>query len=232
MLTKRNADERGRTKLDWLNGRHSFSFGRYYDPAWMGFGPLRVINDDVIAPSGGFGEHPHRDMEIITYILDGALEHRDSMGNGSVIRPGDVQVMTAGSGIRHSEFNALHDGATHLLQIWIEPGEAGLTPRWDERTFDPSLKHNQLHAIVTPDGRDGSLLIRADATIYAALLSEGKSVTHAYAPGRRGWVQVARGKVTANGETLSAGDGAALTDVDTLTIEAADDAEVLVFDLP
>lgn len=230
MLTIRPAAERGRARLDWLDSHHSFSFGEYYDPAHMGFRALRVINEDVVAPAGGFATHPHRDMEIVTWVLDGALEHRDSLGTGSVIRPGEVQRMSAGTGIRHSEFNSSKTDPVHLLQIWLLPERAGFPPSYEQRTvaFDAGTG---LRLIASPDGRDGSVTLHQSADIWAARLAAGASATHALAAGRHAWVQVARGDVTLNGQALHAGDGAALSDEAAVTVRADSDAEVLVFDL-
>ncbi len=230
MITIRPAAERGHAHIDWLDSRHSFSFGEYHDPAHMGFRALRVINEDVIAPSGGFGTHPHRDMEIVTWVLDGSLEHRDSLGTGSVIRPGEVQRMSAGTGIRHSEFNASQDTPVHLLQIWILPEQGGLPPSYEQRTVSIEST-NGLRLIAAPDGRDGAVTVHQSAEIWAARLAAGAEATHTLASGRHAWLQVARGDVTLNGQTLHAGDGAAVSDETTLALRAERDAEVLLFDL-
>ena len=211
MITVRNAEDRGRTSIGWLDGRHSFSFGAFNDVDWMGFGPLRVINDDRVAPGGGFPTHPHADMEIITYVIEGALEHKDSTGSGGVIRPGDLQHMSAGSGIHHSEFNHSQTEPVRLLQIWLFPDEKGLTPAHDQRSFGDERRHT-LRLVASPTGREGSLKIHQDADLYASILDEGERVTHEMAPGRVGWLQVARGSVTLNGTDLHEGDGAAVTD--------------------
>jgi redox-sensitive bicupin YhaK (pirin superfamily) len=233
MITVRPSDERGVANLGWLDSRHTFSFGHYYDPKHMGFGPLRVINEDRVQPGGGFDTHGHRDMEIISYVLAGALEHKDSIGTGSVIRPGDVQVMSAGTGIRHSEFNHSNQEPVHFLQIWVLPDEQGLKPRYDQKTFPDAEKRGRLRLVGSPDGRDGSIVIHQDADIYAALLDSGEAVTHVLKPGRKGWVQVVRGAVTVNGEAVSSGDGVAVKDEPGLAITSrANGAEVLVFDLP
>ena len=229
MLTTRPAAERGHVQIDWLDSRHSFSFGEYHDPAHMGFRVLRVINEDHIAPAGGFPTHAHRDMEIVTWVLDGALEHRDSLGTGSVIRPGEVQRMSAGTGIRHSEFNASKTKPVHLLQIWLMPERAGLPPSYEQRSV--SLDGAGLRLIASPDGRDGSLTIHQAADIWAARLPSAATTTHALAPGRHAWVQVARGDVTVNGTALHAGDGAAVSDERALTLRADTPAELLLFDL-
>ena len=231
MIQVRPAAERGIVNHGWLDARHSFSFGSYYDPAHMGFGPLRVINEDRIQPSQGFGTHGHKDMEIITYIIRGALEHKDSMGNGSVIRRHDVQRMTAGTGVMHSEFNHLDDELTHLLQIWLLPESGGLEPGWEEKSFDATDKSNRLCLIASRDARDGSLEVHQDADLYAAILDEGHELKHRFASGRRGWMQIVDGTVIVNGETLMAGDGAAIADVETLDIVARADAEFLLFDM-
>jgi redox-sensitive bicupin YhaK (pirin superfamily) len=231
MITVRPAAERGRTALDWLDSRHSFSFGDYFDPRHMHYGSLRVLNDDRVAPGAGFPPHPHRDMEILTFPLSGALEHRDSLGNGSVIRAGDVQRMSAGRGIRHSEFNPSAAEPVHFLQVWLEPRQRGLTPGYEQRHFAAAERRDRLRLVASPDGRDGSLTLHQDATVHAALLEAGASVTHALAAGRRAWVQVARGGVTLNGRRLQAGDGAAVAEELALTLTADAEAEVLLFDM-
>ena len=233
MITVRPAEERGQARLGWLDSRHSFSFGHYYDPQHMGFGPLRVINEDRVSPSGGFDTHGHRDMEIISYVLEGALEHQDSLGTGSVIRPGDVQRMSAGTGVRHSEFNHSNEQPVHFLQIWLLPEREGLRPSYEQKHFSASEKAGRLRLIVSPDGRDGSLTIHQDTSIYAAVLKEGEQVTHKLDLGRKAWVQVVRGSLDLNGQWVRAGDGAALTDAAVLTLAAhSDDTEFLLFDLP
>ena len=232
MITVRPANERGAANFGWLDSRHTFSFGNYYDPRHMGFASLRVINEDKVLPSQGFATHGHRDMEIVTYVLDGALEHKDSIGTGSVIRPGDVQRMSAGTGIRHSEFNASDTDSVHFLQIWILPDTEGLTPGYEQVSIAPEEKQGQLRLIGSRDGRDSSITIHQDVSLYAATLAEGDRVEHTLAPGRVAWVQVARGAVNLNGHDLAAGDGAAVSDLDTLNLTgAADEAEVLVFDM-
>ena len=233
MITVRHAAERGTANLGWLDSRHTFSFGQYYDPNHMGFGPLRVINEDRVRPGAGFETHGHRDMEIISYALEGALEHKDSIGNGSVIRPGDMQVMSAGTGTRHSEFNPSKSEPVHFLQIWVLPDRQGLAPRYDQKTFPASEKRGRLRLIGSPDGRDGSIVIHQDADIYDALLSSGDAVTNNLKTGHKSWVQVVRGAVEVNGKAADAGDGVAIEDEAVVTVMShADDSEVLVFDLP
>ena len=230
-LVVRRAGERGRANFGWLDSRHTFSFGNYHDPEHMGFGPLRVINDDRVAPGGGFPTHPHADMEIVTYVLDGALAHEDSLGTGSAIRPGDVQRMSAGTGIRHSEFNASRTEPVHFLQIWIFPERRGLVPSYEQKSFGGGADVGRLRLIGSRSGRDGSLTIHQEVDLYAARLSRGDAVSHALDEQRLAWVQVARGEVNLNGEKLMAGDGVATTEPGTLTLEAAADAEVLLFDM-
>lgn len=231
MIELRKAEDRGHASHGWLNSHHTFSFAEYHDPAEMGWGVLRVINDDTVAPGQGFGEHGHRDMEIVSYVLDGALEHRDSMGTGSVIRPGDVQLMSAGTGVRHSEFNHSAAEDVHFLQIWIIPKFTGVRPNYQEKRFDESDKRGALRLVVSPDGRDGSLKIMQDATIHAGLLDGEERIEHRLA-GRRGYLHVARGTLVVNGQAVSAGDGVKLADEPLLTLTDGDKAEVLVFDLP
>jgi redox-sensitive bicupin YhaK (pirin superfamily) len=233
MITVRPAEERGLARLGWLTSRHSFSFGDYYDPRHMGFGPLRVINEDRVEPSSGFDTHGHRDMEIVSYVLEGALEHKDSIGTGSVIRPGEVQRMSAGTGIRHSEFNPSQTEPVHFLQIWLLPRQDGLKPGYEQKSFPAAGKHNRLRLVVSPDSAAGSVLIHQDARIYDASLDEGASVTHALGKGRKAWVQVVRGSLDIEGEWLRTGDGAAIEAVDTVTLAAHDPrTEILLFDLP
>jgi len=232
MLTLRKSEQRGHANHGWLDSHHTFSFADYHDPKEMGFGALRVINEDRVEPGQGFGTHGHRDMEIITYILEGALEHKDSMGNGSVIRPGDVQRMSAGRGVRHSEFNPSPDEAVHFLQIWIEPSVTGIEPGYEEKRFADADKKRRLRLIASPDGRDGSVKIHQDARVYAGLLDANDAVTHTLAPGRRAYVHVARGAVNVNGAALRAGDVAKISQDNAITFADARDAEVLVFDLP
>jgi redox-sensitive bicupin YhaK (pirin superfamily) len=231
MIRVRKGGERGRSKTDWLDSRHTFSFADYFDPKHLGFGKLRVINDDVVAPSNGFGRHAHRDMEILSVVLEGALEHGDSMGNGSVIRPGDVQRMTAGTGVLHSEANPSATERVRFLQIWIEPEKRGLTPSYEQRHFGEADRRGVLRLIASRDGRDGSVTVHQDVSLYAGLLAAGQHVEVAMAPGRRAWVQVARGAVTVNGESLREGDGAAIEEEPRVTVEGRDESEVLVFDL-
>ena len=232
-LTLRKADERGRANFGWLDSKHTFSFGHYHDPKHMGFGPLRVINDDRVAPGGGFPTHPHADMEIISYVLEGALEHKDSIGTGSVIRPGDVQRMSAGTGIRHSEFNASKTAPVHFLQIWIVPSSRGLAPSYEQKAFTQADKRGKLRLVGSRDGRDGSVTIHRDVDLYATLLKKGEGVSHELREGRGAWIQVARGSVELNGHALAAGDGVAIEDAGTIRVNGttADDAEVLLFDL-
>ena len=230
-LTIRRSAERGRAGFGWLDSRHTFSFGRYVDRKHMGFGPLRVINDDRVNGGGGFPMHGHADMEIITYILQGALEHKDSLGTGSVIRPGDVQRMTAGTGIEHSEFNASPVEPVHLLQIWIMPERAGLAPGYEQKAFSGSEKRGKLRLVASRDGRDGSVTINQDADMLATVLAPGDAVQHTIRQGRGVWIQVARGSVLVNGELLEAGDGASSQDAGDLTLKGQGDSEVLVFDM-
>jgi len=231
MIQIRPAGERGGGDHGWLKTRHTFSFNDYWDPKWMGFRSLRVINEDWVAPNTGFPTHPHRDMEIITYVLQGKLEHKDSLGTGSVILPGDGQRMTAGSGIRHSEFNPSTKEPVHLLQIWIHPERAGLTPSYEQKSFPEKDKRGRLRLIASRDGGEGSVKINQDAQLYVSLLKPGEEVTHELAAGRHGWLQVARGAVELNGKQLTQGDGAAISDEKKLDIQATRDAEVLLFDL-
>lgn len=230
-LTIRKSAERGHANFGWLDSRHTFSFGHYHDPKHMGFGPLRVINDDRVAAGGGFSAHPHRDMEIISYVLDGALEHKDSLGTGSIIRPGDVQRMSAGSGVRHSEFNASSVEPVHFLQIWIIPEQTGLEPSYEQKSFASSDKRGQLRLIGSRDARHGSVRIHQDVDLYATMLSSGESVSHEIVAGRRGWVQVASGTAKLNGTALAEGDGVAVGASDVLHLQGIDDAEVLLFDM-
>jgi redox-sensitive bicupin YhaK (pirin superfamily) len=229
---RRSAD-RAHFDHGWLDTRHTFSFADYYEQAWMGFRALRVINEDVVAPARGFGMHPHRDMEIITCILEGELEHRDSMGNGSVIRPGDVQRMSAGTGVTHSEQNPSKSARVHLLQIWIMPDKPGYAPSYEQKTFGDAERRGRLRVVASPDGRDGSVAIHQDATLSIGVLAPGQRVEHALAPMRHAWVQVARGAIAIGNEQLVAGDGAAISDERALAIAATGDrdAELLVFDL-
>ena len=232
MTELRRATDRGHANHGWLDSWHSFSFADYHDPAHMGFGPLRVINEDRVQPGMGFGTHGHRDMEIISYVLEGALEHKDSMGNGSVIRPGNVQRMSAGTGVRHSEDNPSASEGVHFLQIWIEPAERSVAPGYEEKNFDTASKRGRLRLIASPDGREGSVTIHQDALVYAALLDGAETATQSLAPGRRLYVHVARGEVTANGQKLLAGDALKAAGVSAIRLEAGRDSEVIVFDLP
>lgn len=231
MITVRPAATRGHFDLGWLDTHHSFSFGEYYDPAQMGFRALRVLNEDLVAPGGGFGAHPHRNMEIITYVLAGAVEHVDNTGSRGVIRPGIVQRMSAGAGIVHSERNESAEDPVHFLQVWITPDRQGAPARYEDRTFPLEARRNRLALLVSPDGAEGSLDIYQDAKLFSGILDAGTRIEHALAAGRHAWMQVARGRVTLNGVTLSAGDGAAVSTETGLAIEAVSDAEVLLFDL-
>ncbi len=230
MITTRPANERGHVNLGWLDTYHTFSFSNYHDPAWMGFRTLRVINDDLVMPGKGFGLHPHQDMEIITYILSGSLEHRDSMGNGRVIKPGDLQYMSAGRGVRHSEVNPAKDESVHLLQIWIRPDEMGVTPRYAEKSF-AQAPTGGLHLVTSKTGRDGSIAIHQDADLWLGKLDVGQRVVHPIAAGRGVWLHVAEGDVTVNGHPLHGGDAAAVTDETKLQLTAQGPTQVLLFDL-
>jgi len=232
MLEIRKAAERGHANHGWLDSWHSFSFADYHDPRHMGFGALRVINEDRIEPGAGFGTHGHRDMEIISYVLEGALAHKDSMGNGSTMVPGDVQRMSAGRGVLHSEFNHEAAGETHFLQIWIEPSVRGIDPGYEQKRFGPEDKRGRLRLVASPDGREGSVKIHQDAFVYAALLDGAERATHKLAPGRRAYVHLARGQLRANGEALSAGDALKAIDVPEIVLEQGVEAEALLFDLP
>ena len=234
MITLRPAAERGHFDHGWLNTYHTFSFADYHDPRHTHFRGLRVINEDTVQPGGGFGTHPHRDMEIITYILQGALAHKDSMGTGSTIVPGDVQRMSAGTGVLHSEFNHSRDELVHLLQIWIFPSERGLKPSYEQKTFPADEKLNRLRLVASPDASDGSVILYADARIYGSLLEPGASVKHALAPGRGAWIQVVSGAIEVNGKRLAAGDGAAIENENLLTITGRSESgrsEFLLFDV-
>jgi redox-sensitive bicupin YhaK (pirin superfamily) len=230
-LALRKSDERGKANFGWLDSRHSFSFGHYHDPAHMGFGPLRIINEDKVAPGGGFPTHPHSNMEIISYVLEGALEHKDSIGTGSVIRPGDLQRMTAGSGVRHSEFNASKTDPVHFLQIWVIPEEQGLKPSYEQKSFSTEEKRGKLRLIGSRDGRENSVTIHQDVDLYATVLKAGEAVSHTIADERGAWVQVVRGAAILNGTRLDAGDGVAVSRSGTLALEGAGDTEVLLFDM-
>jgi redox-sensitive bicupin YhaK (pirin superfamily) len=231
MIYVRKSSERGHFDHGWLNTYHTFSFDQYYDPRFMGFRSLRVINEDFVAAGGGFPVHAHCDMEIITYILAGALTHRDSMGNGSVIRPGDVQRMSAGKGVRHSEANSSAAESVHLLQIWIIPSEQGIAPGYEQTSFTEEERRGRLKLVASPDGREGSVTIHQDASLYASLLEESESIEHELAAGRGAWLQVARGAVEINGQRLEQGDGAGVSEENKLMIAGREDAEILLFDL-
>ncbi len=232
MIEIRRSEERGYADHGWLKSYHSFSFADYYDPQHIQFGPLRVINEDRVAPGMGFGTHGHRDMEIISYVLEGELAHKDSMGNGSVIRPGDVQRMSAGTGVRHSEYNhAAHD-TTHFLQIWIMPNQTGIEPGYEEKRFDTADKRGRLRLVASSDGAEGSVLVHQDMRLYAGLFDGDESATLVLQPGRRAYMYVARGRIAINGQMLETGDAAKLESVDALALTQGEDAEVLVFDLP
>jgi quercetin 2,3-dioxygenase len=231
MLTVRRASERGRSQTDWLDSRHTFSFADYVDPKHMGFGPLRVINEDIVAPGRGFGRHPHRDMEILSYVLEGALQHADSMGTGSIIRPGDVQRMSAGTGVLHSERNQSPSEPVHFMQIWIEPEQQGLAPGYEQKRFD-DRKRNALRLIASKDGRDGSVTVHQDASLYVGAIDPGATVKLDLAAGRRAWLQVLAGDVVVNGQSLARGDGGAAEGESSLTIAGGrEPSEVLLFDL-
>ena len=232
MLVVRKSEHRGNANHGWLHSKHTFSFGHYHDPAHTGFGPLLVINEDRVAPSQGFGTHGHRDMEIVSYVLSGALEHKDSMGTGSVLHYGDVQRMSAGTGVRHSEFNGSSTEPVHFLQIWIQPNVTGIAPSYEEKHFTPETKRGTLRLVASEDGREGSVLIHQNAALYAGILDEGDQVEHRLAPGRLGFVHLIRGELRVNGTVLSGGDAAKLSDETLISIDRAKDAEVLVFDLP
>jgi quercetin 2,3-dioxygenase len=231
MITVRRAGDRGHENYGWLDTQHTFSFGEYHDPRHMGFRTLRVINEDRVKPESGFGTHSHRDMEIVSYVLDGELAHKDSMGTGSVIRPGDVQRMSAGTGVTHSEWNHSKTEFVHFLQIWILPERRGIAPGYEQKTIPEGETQNRLRLVASPDGRDGSLTIHQDTQIHVARLEAGQEIKQALAAGRHAWVQVARGAVELNGTVLAQGDGAALSDERGLEIRAGEDAELLVFDL-
>lgn len=227
----RRADDRGHANHGWLDSHHTFSFASYYDPGFMGFGPLRVINEDRVQPGRGFGTHPHRDMEIISYVLEGALEHKDSMGTGSVIRPGDVQLMSAGTGVTHSEFNASKTERVHFLQIWIIPAEQGTEPRYEQRAFSPEERDGRWRLLVSPEPSDDALLVGQDVRLYGAVLGAGATLERTLSPDRYHWLQVARGSVILEGEPFVAGDGVAMVNEPNLNLEASEDAELLLFDM-
>lgn len=232
MITLRPADERGSANFGWLDSRHSFSFGSYYEPNYMGFGNLRVINEDKVIPGQGFATHSHRDMEIISYVIQGELEHKDSIGNGSIIRPGDVQRMSAGTGIAHSEYNPSSDNPVHFLQIWLIPEQTGLKPSYEQKAFTEADKQGKLRLVGSQDGRDGSVTIHQDVNLYTTILDVGEEVNHNLATNRSAWLQVVRGEVAVNDRSLNAGDGAAIVLEDKITLKGlADNTEVLLFDL-
>ena len=231
MITVRKSAARGHAKISWLDSYHTFSFADYYDSNYMNFRSLRVINEDVVSPGKGFGTHGHRDMEIITYVLEGALEHKDSLGTGAAIKPGEVQRMSAGTGIQHSEFNHSQTEPVHLLQIWLLPDTKGLPPSYEQREFPIAQRHGKLRLVAARDARDGAVKVHQDVDLYAAVLDKDSRVSHALQPNRHAWVQVARGAILLNGLTLEKGDGAAVSDEAELAIEAAENAEILLFDL-
>ena len=231
MIAVRRSDERGHARHGWLESRHTFSFADYRDPRFMGFRDLRVINEDRVAAGRGFGKHSHRDMEIVSWVISGELAHEDSLGNGSVIRPGDLQRMSAGTGVTHSEQNPSPTAPVHFLQIWILPERDGLPASYEQRHFPAAERSGRLRLLASRDGRDGSVVVQQDVALYGALLAKGETVEHALAPGRHGWVQVVRGAITANGAALSAGDGAALSGEASVALAAGEDAELLLFDL-
>jgi hypothetical protein len=232
MISIRTSQERGKASFGWLDSRHTFSFGQYFDSNYMGFSHLRVINEDKVAPGQGFATHGHRDMEIITYVLEGALEHKDSLGTGSIIRPGDVQRMSAGTGIRHSEYNPSQSEPVHLLQIWIVPEAEGIQPSYEQKAFSEEEKRGKLRLIGSRDGREGTISIYQDVNLYATCLQDGESATHNLSSGRVAWLQVSRGVVRANQQILNTGDGAAVVDESILSLQGvSEDAEVLLFDL-
>ena len=232
MINLRPGSDRGKANFGWLDSRHTFSFGNYYDPANMGFGTLRVINEDKVTPGQGFSTHGHRDMEIISYVLDGSLAHKDNIGNGSIIRPGDVQRMSAGTGIMHSEYNASDTDPVHFLQIWVLPAAQGIEPSYEQTYFAPEDKQHQLRLVGSREGRAGSVTIHQDLDLYATVLQPEASVTHTLAAHRQAWVQVAKGAIQLNGHDLTAGDGAAVSEAIALTLTGtSEDAEVLLFDM-
>jgi redox-sensitive bicupin YhaK (pirin superfamily) len=231
MIQIRRAVERGHANHGWLDTWHTFSFSSYHDPQHMRFRSLRVMNEDRVQPGEGFGTHPHRDMEIVTYVLEGALEHKDSMGNGEVLRPGEFQRMSAGTGITHSEFNPSKTEAVHLYQIWLVPDRKGIEPSYEQKRFTDEDRHNRLRLVASPEATDGSLLIHQDARIFLSRIDAGKRLVHEMSAGRHAWLQVLRGSVSFNGQTLETSDGAAISDESSLTVEARQDAEIMLFDL-
>ena len=232
MIALRRSRDRGHANHGWLDSHHTFSFADYYDPAHMGFSVLRVLNEDRVAPGMGFGTHPHRDMEIVTYVLEGALQHQDSLGNGSVIRPGDVQRMSAGTGVTHSEMNASPTDPVHLLQIWLLPDRPGLQPGYEQKSFSPESRTSRLKLVASRDGRDGSVTIHQDAFIYAAIINEDDTLEYRFEPGRRGYLQVATGDVVVDGHLMRAGDGARISQEDQIALGSPKRTELLLFDLP
>lgn len=231
MITIRKSEERGRTSIGWLDSRHTFSFGEYRDPAHVSFGPLRVLNEDIVAAGAGFPPHAHADMEIVTYVLSGALQHRDSLGTGSIIRPGEIQRMSAGAGIEHSEFNASRENPCHFLQIWILPSRRGLAPSYEQKALDPDSMTNKLARIAAPEPRETEVRLAQDAEIWAARFDREEEAIHLLAQGRRAWVQIARGEATVSRRPLKQGDAAAITDVDQIRIHTGGPAEILLFDM-
>jgi redox-sensitive bicupin YhaK (pirin superfamily) len=231
MLTLRRHDERGHSNIGWLNSHHSFSFGEYHDPQHMGIANLRVINDDTVAPGAGFATHGHSDMEIISYVLEGSLEHKDSMGNGSVIRPGDVQRMSAGTGVRHSEYNHSKNEDVHFLQIWLEPNQMGIDPGYEQKFFSPEERQGVLKLLVSPDGRDGSITAYQDAMMYGSILSPGESLMHPLETNKQAYIHIAKGEATINGAQLTSGDAVNIKDETEISIEAAANTELLLFEL-
>lgn len=231
MMTIRPAAQRGHADHGWLNSHHTFSFADYHDPAHMGFRQLRVINEDRVQPGRGFGTHPHRDMEIVSYVLEGGLQHKDSMGTGSIIRPGDVQRMSAGTGVTHSEYNASSTELVHFLQIWLLPSRRGMAPGYEQKAFPREEKDGRLRLVASPDGAEGSVTIHTDARLFAGLFDQGQTADHVLVPGRHAWVHVVRGRVRVNGQELAAGDAAALSNEEKVHVEGIEGGEVLVFDL-
>lgn len=231
MITLRPVSERGQADYGWLKANYSFSFANYYDPSHMGFRALRVINEDYVSPNAGFPTHSHNDMEILTYVLEGAIEHRDSLGSGEVLRPGEVQYMSAGTGVRHSEFNPSKEEGLHLLQVWLLPNQEGLKPAYAQKPFPIQEQKNRLHLVASADGREGSIQVHTDAELYASALEKGAAIEHTLQKGKYAWLQVARGGLKLNGTSLQQGDGAAVSDESKLKIEASEDAEFLLFDL-
>ncbi|MDJ0554529.1 MAG: pirin family protein [Microcoleaceae cyanobacterium MO_207.B10] len=231
MISLRKAQARGHANYGWLNTYHTFSFANYFDPQYMGFRSLRVINEDTVSPGKGFGTHGHRDMEIITYVLEGALEHKDSFGNGAVLHPGEVQHMSAGTGIMHSEYNHSKSDPVHFLQIWLLPDTKGIKPTYDQEAFDIAKNSGQLKLVAAKDGRNGAIKVNQDVDLFAGILKKGDSISYSLASNRHGWIQVARGEINLNELSVEVGDGVALSDINEITIEARSDAEILLFDL-